>query len=284
LISIGDVLNRDVPRIGSTLGLDASEARIEVQVLLQHVLQVARSYLAAHPEQVLDAAQCAGYEALLARRLYGEPISYILGEREFFGLKFRVTRDTLIPRPDTELLVECALQLVPQTGAYSVLDLGTGSGAIALSIAHARPGANVMAVDVSEAALKVAADNAARLGISNVRFLQSDWFIALDGQRFDLIVANPPYIAARDVHLNRGDVRFEPPSALVSGADGLDDIRRIVRHAEDHLQDDACILLEHGYDQSAQVRELLQQHGFGEVFSARDIAGIDRVSGGIRPK
>ena len=290
-------------------------------MLLQRVLGVSRAYLLAHPEQVLDDAQAAVYRRLLQRRLVGEPIAHILGEREFFGLTFKVTPATLIPRPETELLVELALQHIPspsatllplpgklpllnplpQAGeeanekanslilagegqgrgyAFRVLDLGTGSGAIALSLAHARPAAEVLACDASHAALEVARENAQRLGIANAAFVQSDWFAALGGQRFDLIVSNPPYIAAGDQHLRQGDVRFEPSSALVSGDDGLHDIRCIVSQAKAHLACGGWLLLEHGYDQAARVRELLRQSGFCEVFSASDLAGLERVSGG----
>ena len=229
--SILETLQQDIPRISATLELDASAARIEVQSLLQHVLQVPRAYLLAHPEQILDTQQQTTYDALLKRRLHGEPIAHILGKREFFGLNFKVTPATLIPRPDTELLVELALQRIPMGKACRVLDLGTGSGAIAISIAHSRPDAAVTAVDASEAALEVARENAQRLGVANIRFLFGNWFSALDGQRFDLIVSNPPYVAAGDAHLGQGDVRFEPLSALASGADGLDDIRSIVCRA-----------------------------------------------------
>ena len=282
MTGIGELLQRDTPRISSALELDVSTARIEVQSLLQHVLQARRSYLLAHPEQLLNEAQQASYDEFLERRLHGEPIPYILGEREFFGLSFKVTPATLIPRPETELLVELALQLMPRNRKCSVLDMGTGSGAIALSIAHARPDAAVVAVDTSEAALQVAGENAARLGIRNIRLLQSDWFAALSGQSFDLIVANPPYVAAGDKHLTQGDVRFEPLSALASGKDGLDDIRCIVEQAGKYLEHGAWILFEHGYEQAAQVRGIMLQYGFGEVFSTRDIAGIERVSGGLR--
>lgn len=269
----------------AALGLDSGTARIEVQMLLQRVLGVGRAYLLAHPEQVLTVEQQSSYEALLQRRLRGEPIAHILGEREFFGLTIKVTPDTLIPRPDTELLVELSLQHIPSTRGwgrgYRVLDLGTGSGAIALSIAHAKPGIEVLAVDASAPALEVARKNARQLGIANVSFLQSNWFYALGDQSFDLIVSNPPYVAAGDEHLTRGDVRFEPLSALASGVDGLDDIRRIVGQAGGFLENRRWLLLEHGYDQAAAVRNLLQQNGFSEVFSAKDIAGIERVSGGI---
>lgn len=280
---IGKILRRDAQRIVASLGMDVSTARIEVQSLLQHVLHANRAYLLAHTEQTLDAQQQAGYDALLERRLQGEPIAYILGEREFFGLNFKVTPATLIPRPDTELLVELALKRIPsRSQVFRVLDLGTGTGAIALSIAHARPDAEVLAVDASSAALEVARGNAERLAVRNIRFLQSDWFSALTGQRFDLIISNPPYVAEGDAHLAQGDVRHEPLSALASGTDGLDDIRKIIGQAGDYLEQGAWLLLEHGYDQAGQVRDLLLQKGFGEVFSEKDIAGIDRVSGGLK--
>lgn len=280
---IGKILQRDAQRIGLALGLEASTARIEVHSLLQHALQVNRAFLLAHPGQIPDVRQQACYEALLERRLQGEPVAYILGEREFFGLKFKVTPATLIPRPDTELLVELALQRMPQDKACRVLDLGTGSGAIAISMAHARPDTKVVAVDASEAALQVARENAERLGVRNISFLHGDWFSALVGQRFDLIVSNPPYVAAGDAHLAQGDVRHEPLSALSSGTDGLDDIRKIVGQAGEFLEQGAWLLLEHGYDQAALVINLLQQDGFEKVFSEKDIAGINRVSGGVKP-
>lgn len=278
--SIQDILQSDVPNLNTTLDLGAATARIEVQSLLQQVLAVPRSHLLAHPEQVLTAAQQAAYDGLLQRRLRGEPVAYILGEREFFGLNLKVTPATLIPRPDTELLVELALQRIPAHGRFRALDLGTGSGAIALSIAHARPEAQVTAVDASAAALAVARENALRLGIRNVDMVRSDWFAALEGRRYGLIVSNPPYVAAGDEHLVQGDLRFEPASALVSGADGLDDIRRIVDQAGRFLEDSSWLLLEHGYDQAGAVRVLLEQCGFIGVFSAGDMAGIARVSGG----
>jgi release factor glutamine methyltransferase len=307
LRTIRDILRADAARLNTVLDLGAATARIEVQCLLQHVLQAPRSYLLAHPEQALDEVRLGDYDSLLQRRLRGEPVAYILGEREFFGLSFKVTPDTLIPRPETELLVELSLQCMPPPqpsdgttshstrlpnyasqvagypdgrGRIRVLDLGTGSGAIAISIAHGRPDADVVAVDTSEAALLVARENARRLGIANTRFLRSDWFSGLAGQRYNLIVSNPPYVAAGDEHLSRGDARFEPVSALASGADGLDDIRRIVALAGNFLEQDAWLLLEHGYDQAGKVRSILQQHGFAGVMSAKDIAGIERVSGG----
>lgn len=282
--SIRDVLSQDAASLGTTLTLTVAEARIEAQILLQQALGVPRAYLLAHPEQLLEAGQQVVYDAMLQRRLQGEPVAHILGEREFFGLSFKVTSATLIPRPDTELLVELALQRIPPQSGFRVLDLGTGTGAIALSIAHARPDAEVVAVDASEAALAVARENAQRLALRNVSFVQSDWFAALGALRFDLIVSNPPYIAAGDEHLSQGDVRFEPMSALASGPDGLDDIRRIIAQAHNFLERDGWLMLEHGYDQAQPVRDLLQQYGYSDVFSAKDIAGIERVSGGINSR
>jgi len=290
--TIQSLLTHDKAALEAALELDSGSARIEVQCLLQAVLRVNRAHMLTHPKQILDAEQQARYTALLERRLHGEPLAYLLGEREFYGLNFRVTPATLIPRADTELLVELALQRVPQKppspqpsptwrgSNYRVLDLGTGSGAIALSIAHARPDIEVTAVDASQEALEVARENARRLNIGNVRLLQSDWFAALAGERFDLIVSNPPYIAEGDTHLAQGDLRFEPRTALASGADGLNDIRRIVANAKEYLDAGGWLLFEHGYDQAGRVRELLAAAGYAEVFSARDLAGIERVSGG----
>jgi release factor glutamine methyltransferase len=278
--TIQSILSRDQTELEAQLGIDSSSARIEVQCLLQKVLNVSRAYLFAHPEHVLNDEAETSYQALVKRRLSGEPIAYILGEREFFGLNFIVTPATLIPRPETELLVELALER--STDTVRILDMGTGSGAIALAIAYQRPDAEVWACDASTAALSVAKENAQLLGIANVNFIKSDWFSALDQQRFDIIVSNPPYIATGDHHLTQGDVRFEPLSALAAGVDGLDDIRRIITQAGAHLCKNGWLLLEHGYDQASLVRDLLQASGLTAVFSAKDIAGIERCSGGQR--
>jgi release factor glutamine methyltransferase len=293
--TIREILLHDSACLAEGLALAPDSARIEVQSLLQQVLQAPRAFLLTHPERGLNEAENARYHALLQRRLAGEPVAYILGEREFFGMKFKVTPDTLIPRPDTELLVELALERIPQTPpglplraqgearqqtAFRLLDLGAGSGAIALAVAHARPATQVLACDSSASALMVARENAHRLGITNVSFVHSDWFAELGAQRFDLIVSNPPYVAQGDPHLRQGDLHFEPASALASGEDGLHDIRHIVAVATAHLQPGGWLLLEHGYDQAAQVRELLQQAGFRAVFSACDLSGTERVSGG----
>jgi release factor glutamine methyltransferase len=289
--TLGILLKQDKAALASALSLDPDTARIEVQMLLQRALGVSRAYLLAHPEHIMNEAQRSAYRALLQRRMEGEPLAHILGEREFFGLNFKVTPATLIPRPDTELLVELALQRIPPSlpapiyregtaTAFRVLDLGTGTGAIALSIAHTHPETEVTAVDASHEALEIAQKNARLLNIANVRLLRSDWFTALEGEHFDLIVSNPPYIAETDAHLAQGDLRFEPRSALASGADGLDDIRHIITHAKNHLNAGGWLLLEHGYDQAAQVRALFDASGYTEIFSAPDLAGIERVSGG----
>ncbi len=291
--AIQSILLRDKPVLETALNIEATTARIEVQCLLQNVLQVNRAYLLTYPERILNANEYARYCALFERRRQGEPIAYLLGEREFFGLNFCVTPATLIPRHDTELLVELALDYIPSPQPLSrlrereelsggrgfcVLDLGTGTGAIAISIAHSRPDIDVIAVDMSEAALDVARFNAQQLNVPNVRLLHSDWFASLDGERFDLIVSNPPYIEHDDEHLGLGDVRFEPITALASGADGLSDIRRIVSEAGSYLNSGGWLMFEHGYNQAERVRELMRQAGFFEVSSVRDLAGIERVT------
>jgi release factor glutamine methyltransferase len=264
--------------LAETLKLDAREARLEARLLMQAALGKDHAWLLAHEHDHFDAPALTLFTTALERRLKGEPIAYILGKREFYGLELQVTPDTLIPRPDTETLVEAALKLTPADSSCNLLDLGTGSGAIALAIAAARPLAEVTAVDASAAALEIATGNAAALKIGNVRFLCSNWFSNLPGQIFDLIVSNPPYIPSADEHLRQGDLRFEPLSALASGVDGLDDIRQIVAAAPQHLRPGGWLLLEHGYDQSAQVADLMRREGFVEVSHHPDLAGILRVT------
>ncbi len=261
-------------------------------MLLQHVLQVPRAWLVAHDTDALDGAQVARFQALQSERLAGRPMAYLLGEREFMGRRFAVSPDVLIPRPETELLVEEALAFLAagRVGADAtssngrplarVLDLGTGSGAIAVSIAAGCAHAQVSATDVSSSALALAECNARELGVT-VRFLEGSWYEALDGcEPFDLIVSNPPYISANDGHLQQGDLRFEPTVALTDGADGLACIRGIVAGARAWLRPGGALWLEHGWDQAGQVRNLLTQAGFENVASRRDLAGIERISGG----
>lgn len=264
----------------SLLATAASQglATLDAQLLLSHCIGKPRTYLYAWPEVEIDPITTTRFEALCARRLRGEPVAYLLGEREFWSLALAVSPDTLIPRPETELLVEWALSL-PLPAAANVVDLGTGSGAIALALASERPGWKVVGVDRSAAALAIACANARKLGIDNIVWCVGDWLTALSGT-FDLIVANPPYIAADDPHLQRGDVRFEPASALVAEDAGLADLRHIAGAAAGQLAPGGWCLLEHGYQQAAAVRALLRQAGFEGSGSRCDLAGIERVSGG----
>lgn len=266
--------------LAETLALDMREARLEARLLLQETLGVSHAWLLTHEEDTLENTSAQAFQSKLQRRLNGEPIAYILGHREFYGLDLAVNPSTLIPRPDTETLVETALAKIPLNQSCEILDLGTGTGAIALALANLRPQAKVTAVDFSAAALEIAVSNSIKLGIKNVHFLQSDWFSSLATEKYDVIVSNPPYIAKTDPHLTQGDLRFEPMSALASGSDGLDDIRRIITSAVEHLNQGGWLLLEHGYDQATAVAELLQQHHFLEIAHSQDLAQITRVSFG----
>jgi len=260
------------------LALGPQQARFEAQLLLQNILQVNRAWLFTHENDAMRPDIHAGFEVLLKRRLSGEPVAYILGRREFYGLEFTVTPDTLVPRPDTETLVEAALEKIPASQTCTMLDLGTGSGAIAIAIARHRPQAKVTAVDQSQKALAIAQGNAKRLEVANVQFVLSDWFTALSGQTFDVIVSNPPYIARHDPHLNQGDLRFEPTSALAAGEDGLDCIRQIINRAEEHLNPEGWLMFEHGYEQAEKVAQLLKSANFDSVRSVADLSGILRVT------
>jgi len=255
--------------------------RLEARVLLRHVLRCDEAFLIAHGDDEMTVAHSAEFGRLIARRASGEPVAYLTGHREFYGREFMVTPAVLIPRSDTELLVELALQRMAENAA--VLDLGAGSGCIGVTLAAERPQAQVTLVDQSGDALDVARANAHRHAAANTVLLRSDWYAALGTARYDLIVSNPPYIASGDAHLHQGDLRFEPQAALASGTDGLDDIRRIVAGAQRHLKPGGWLLCEHGHDQADACTALLQQAGLIEVFSARDIAEIRRVSGGRRP-
>lgn len=284
MTTIGEALAGAASSIAAALELDSASAQVEARSLLRHALGVTPAWLAAHGRDALEeGAERARFEALLARRLGGEPVAYLTGGREFFGLHFAITTAVLIPRPETEILVEAALARIPAEEPSRVLDLGTGSGCVAIAIARRLPRAEVTAVDASEGALAVARNNANRiLGPGRLRLLEGDWFAPVAGERFDLIVANPPYVAEGDPHLSRGDLRFEPRSALVSGRDGLDCIRRIVRQAPAHLTQGGWLLFEHGYHQAENSRNLLRGAGLQEVVSVRDLSGIERVSGARR--
>lgn len=262
--------------------LPGDEARAEADRLLAHALGVGPTWLYTHRDDAPSADQVAVFHRLIERRLAGEPVAYLLGRRGFWRFDLAVTPATLIPRPETERLVELALDRLEENVPLRVADLGTGTGAIALAIAFERPLAHVMATDASSAALAVARSNADALGLSRVAFREGDWFGPLAGERFDLIASNPPYIADDDAHLQQGDLRFEPASALASGADGLDDIRRIAADAPSHLEAGGWLLVEHGWDQGATVRGIFERAGFEQVETVQDWEQRDRVTLGRR--
>lgn len=275
-----ELLRRDAPKLVEVLALDAAESRFEVRVLLGHALGVNRAWLIAHEHDALPAVPLKKYEDLLARRLAGEPVAYLLGEKEFFGRSFKVTPDVLVPRPETELLVELALERLPPSAR--VLDLGTGSGCIAVTLALERPDCGIVAVDQSAAALAVAMQNAVHLG-AKLGLYQGSWYGALPAgaEKFDLIASNPPYVAEGDPHL--AALTHEPASALASGHDGLDDIRCIVEGAAAWLKPGGWLMFEHGWDQGEAGRALLATAGFVEVETRADLAGIGRVTFGRLP-
>ena len=270
------LLSRAVAQLGPDL-------RLEAELLLAHALDRPRAWLYAHADDTVFGAASAVFDGLLARRVRGEPVAQLIGRQGFWSLDLRITPDVLIPRSDTELLVEFALAVLPSDAPASVADLGTGSGAIALAIASERPLADIVAVDFSVAALSVAQSNAQALGLtSRVHCVHGDWFAPLGDRRFDAIVSNPPYLAADDPHLDLGDLRHEPHAALVSGSDGLDAIRTIVSQSSAHLLPGGWLLLEHGCEQGAAVRGLLVAAGFAEVATHRDIEARERVTCGHR--
>lgn len=296
MTSIRAILLQAQAQLNDASLLNAIDARYESQLLLQHALKVNRAWLIAHENDDVAIDIQHEFNTLIQRRIGGEPIAYILGSREFYGLNLAVTPATLIPRPDTETLVEAALAKIPahetsktldsdlcRNDELSILDLGTGSGAIALAIAKHRPQSHVFGVDASPAALEVAKKNASALQIPNVQFLPSNWFSALEGDRFNVIVSNPPYIEEADIHLKQGDLRFEPLSALASGADGLDDIRRIIDDCLIHLKPQGWLMFEHGYNQAESVRELMAQVGLVNIETFHDLGGNDRVTIGKNP-
>lgn len=263
--------------------LPGDEARAEAEILLAHALGKSRSWLYAHADDPFPEPAEISFRDLIARRIRGEPVAHILGAQEFWSLPLVVTSDTLIPRPETELLVELALQRLVLDAPLRVLDLGTGSGAIALAIAHERPRVSVTAIDRNARALDVARKNGARLAPGRIRFLAGDWFSPVQGEMFDLIVSNPPYVAIGDVHLSQGDLRFEPELALVAGDDGLDCIRRIVEQARRFLAPSAWLLIEHGLTQGAQVRALMLDDGLLDARTFTDLEQRDRVTAGCQP-
>lgn len=270
---------QDLLRAGADLPSDSP--RRDTEILLCHCLDKPRAWLYTWPERDVPFALADKFATLLQKRRQGQPVAYLTGLREFWTLQLAVNNATLIPRPETETLVDWALQL-PLPADAQVLDLGTGSGAIALAVASERPGWRVTGVDSSEGALEVARHNAQRAELPAVSFVQSNWYEALAGQRYHLLLANPPYIEDNDPHLQQGDLRFEPRSALVAADSGLADLRRIINGASAHLAGDGWLLLEHGFEQGAAVRALLQAAGLREVATRADMAGRERISGGCR--
>ncbi len=258
---------------------EGESPEIDSRVLLCYLLDCPTSYLHAWSDKLLSDEQQAQWIALIQQRQQGAPVAYLMAKRGFWTLDLKVTVDTLIPRPDTELLVSLALEKLKP--AMCVADLGTGSGAIALALASEQPAAHIIAMDYSMAALLVAKENALNHQLSNVSFWRGSWLAAIADKSFHMVISNPPYIEANDVHLSQGDVRFEPLSALASGSDGLDDIRLIVKQAQRCLKIGGWLMVEHGYDQAVKVQQLFREAGFSEVSSQQDFGGNDRVTIGI---
>jgi release factor glutamine methyltransferase len=274
--SIGSLLKQ----AAGILGTDA--ARLEAEILLAACLDRPRSHLFAWPERQVEPWQQERFATLISRRASGEPIAYLLGRREFWSLPLTVTPETLIPRPETETLVTLALEKIPQDSALRIADLGTGTGAIALAIARERPRSEVIATDISPAALSVAKGNATRLDLDNVWFVCGSWCQALTADALDFVLSNPPYVAETDPHLREGDLRFEPRKALAAGPAGMDDLQRIVPCAHARLHRDGWLIVEHGYDQGDKVMQLMKTQGFREISDHADAAGLSRVSMGRR--
>lgn len=271
---------KDALTLGTkTLESSSISARLDAEILLCKVMNINRTYLYTYPEKIISNIDFLTYKTLIKSRVNGEPIAYLTGEREFWSLPISVSKHTLIPRPETECLVEKTLEVITTDDAR-ILDLGTGSGAIAIALAHTRPNWQIIACDKSEEALLIAKNNANKLGISNITFLHSDWFTNINTAPFHAIVSNPPYIRELDEHLNEGDVRFEPRSALVSGVDGLNSLRHIIQNGCKHLLQDGWLILEHGYNQKEEVKRILNSYGYHNIQCRQDNQGNDRVSSG----
>jgi release factor glutamine methyltransferase len=274
IVTVGAALHAAAEKLEAT----SPSPRLDAEVLLMHVCGFDRGSLITRSEMALTGEQPQRLDKLLERRKHGEPVAYITGTREFWSLEFKVTSATLIPRPETELLVEKALEHIPRDTKWTIADLGTGSGAIALTLAKERPRCRVIATDISTAALDIAKVNAKNLGLTHVEFCVGDGFAAVAGGMLDIIVSNPPYVPADDTHLQQGDVRFEPAIALVSGNDGLDAIRHLAENAQRFLRPDGWLMFEHGLDQGDAIDGLLHRHGYRDIVSHRDLAGHVRVT------
>ena len=257
---------------------------LDAEILLSQVLQQPRSFIYAHPEFLLDTLQCDRFKQFIERRSEGEPVAYITGMKEFWSLTLNITKHVLIPRPETELLVDLALSYAKDRCEASLADLGTGSGAIAVAIAYERPHWEITATDISCKALSIAKSNAQKLELRNLVFVEGDWYAAVRHQKFHLIISNPPYVWDRDPHLHQPELKYEPCNALISGKGGLQHLRHLIRHASPHLLPGGHLILEHGSEQGAAVRDLFTQYGFNGVGTHRDLAGLERASVGRMDK
>ena len=273
-VSIDSALRQTIRELAPT----SPTPRLDAEVLVMHVCGIGRSELITRGQSALTDDQWHRLHELSAKRKQGAPVAYLTGVREFWSLEFSVSPATLIPRPETELLVEKALAPIPQDAEWTIADLGTGGGAIALALAKEHPRCRIVATDISPAALEVARSNAAKFGLTHVEFREGSWFEPLADMKLDMIVSNPPYVRANDPHLEQGDVRFEPRHALVAGSDGLDTIRHITLQARQYLKPGGRLLFEHGWDQADLVRDILRHHRYRDVVCHRDLAGRHRVT------
>jgi len=278
MITIKSAIEKAILTLSST----SPSPRIDAEVLMAHMLRKSRTYLYSHSDERLNSAQDHTYFQLIEQRYQGKPIAYLTGIKEFWSLPIKVNEHTLIPRPATEKLVEVTLELLKHKPSANILDLGTGSGAIALALAKERPDWNISAADISDSALEIARKNAKNLGFTGIRFYQSNWFNNIPKQRYHAILSNPPYIPENDPHLKQGDLRYEPKNALISGRDGLKDIKEICNLSDSYLLVGGFLLIEHGYHQKNEIKSIMKQSGFTEIQCWQDCEGIDRVTGCIK--
>ena len=270
-----------IKQASKTLAETSDSARLDAEVLLCHVLDCSPTHLIAWPEKSLNDKQTQAFNHLIEQRHSGTPVAYLTGSREFWSLNFKVTPATLIPRPETETLVEFVLDKFSEQKKLKLIDLGTGSGAIAIAIASEKPDWEIIATDISTEALNIAAENARNHQINNIQFIESNWFEQIEKQHFDLVISNPPYIADQDKHLSQGDVRFEPLSALTSGKTGLDDIKHITARSIQYLSENGWLIFEHGYDQKQAVYDRFKQNNFHKIMQLNDLSGQARMTAGI---
>lgn len=276
--SIQDLLQNATRKLSTT----SSTAQLDAEVLLCHCLGKNRSYLRTWPDKQITHEQLTAYRTCIEKRRLGMPVAYLTGEREFWSRNFNVSPDVLIPRPDSELLIELSLAHIPPNLAARIIDLGTGSGILAVTLAAERPNSEVIATDISAKAIKMARQNALKFNLDNIHFIESNWFDAVTQSNFDLVISNPPYIAAEDPHLLEGDLRFEPDTALVSADNGLKDIRILVEQAALHLKNNGVLLIEHGYQQQNAVQSIFEALNYRNICTHRDLSGLPRVTSGLR--